>query len=158
MAGLVVMVVVVLAVLLVVAVAGLVVLVLVIGGAGGAGTSAGASEGCLNLEYAHARKDCAGLQLRCRLAMLWYHHWLAAGRTELGLHLQDLCQSCGYDFQVNSSFVLHWRGLLGKENGQYKDPDALDTWGGTEGRPALRNGQGGIGKGQIMKRAFPARH
>lgn len=119
---------------LVVAVAGLVVqvLVLVIGGAGGAGTSAGASEGCLNLEYAHARKDCAGLQLRCRLAVPRYHHWLAAGRTELGLHLQDLRQSCGYDFQVNRGFVLHWRGLPGKENGQYKDPDALEHlgWGG----------------------------
>lgn len=49
---LVVMVVVVVVVLmLVVAVGGLLLLVLVMGGAGDAGTSAGASGGCLNLEY-----------------------------------------------------------------------------------------------------------
>lgn len=66
--------------------------------------------------------------------MLRYHHWPTAGRTELGLHLQDLHQSCGYDFQVKSSFVLHWRGLPGKGNGQCKDPDALEHLGWSGGQ------------------------
>lgn len=78
------------------------------------------------------------------------------------LNLASIYKTCAkaVGMTSRSKVVLSYTGgvFRAKETASAKTQMPCSTWGGAEGRPALRRGQGGVGKGQIMKRAFSERH